>query len=185
MENKKEISFLPFHAINEFMLDEYRLKIIRTTIESLTDLPDHYQSSINKLTKKLVKIHGFRNSVKAPVGIKVKAMARTFEKSPAFVAAILSAWAKINSSLGMQIFELLSNRNWDLLPIDADRSKLPGFLPIWPEGEGFEDIYEAYIQLYPEANIDKDDVSLMVVWLGGRLPYQFSKPEEEVTQHSA
>ncbi len=175
---QKEISFLPFHAINEFMLDEYRLKVIRVTIEALPELPDHVQSTINKMTRKLVKVQGFRNSSKAPLGIKMRSMEKTFKNNPTFVATILSAWAMINSHLSQQIYELLVHRKWDILPIDAERSKLPGFLTSWPEGESFDTLHEAFFHMYPESQSEKDDISLMIVWLGGRLPYQFSMQED-------
>jgi len=177
MEKQKELSFLPFHAINEFMLVEYRLKVIRLTMEKLPELPEIDQSLINKLTKKLVKIQGFRNSVKAPLPIKIRSMAQTFEKNPAFVAVILSAWAKVNSYLGQQVYELLVSRSWEILPLDADRSKLPGFITTWPEQENYDTLHEAYYQRYPESQADKNDISLMIVWLGGRLPYQFAQEE--------
>jgi len=171
MGDQKEVSFLPFHAINEFMLDEYRFRVIRATLEKLHELPVNHQHSINRLTKKLVQVHGFRNSVKAPTGLKIKPSVQAFEKSPAFVAAILEAWAGINSHLGEQIYTLLINRGWDILPLDTDRAKLPGFLTDWPEGENYEVLYQAFYDMYPESQTDKDDISLMIVWLAGRLPW--------------
>src|SRR3989304_4863748 len=171
MENKKEISFLPFHAINEFMLDEYRQKVIRVTLEKLPELPDKIQSAINRLTKKFVNVHGFRNSVKAPIGLKIKPSVQAFEKSPAFVAAILEAWAEINAHLGEQVYDLLVSRGWELVPLNTDRAKLPGFLTIWPERESYEVFHQAFFDRYPESQADKDDISLMIVWLAGRLPW--------------
>ncbi len=184
MENQKEISFLPFHALNEFMLDEFRMKVIRQTFANLHELPEKDQASINKLTRKYVKVQGFRNSVKAPLGVKLKPFAHAFEKSPELVGATISAWAKLNHQLGQQVYELLASRNWELLPLDADRSRLPGFLTVWPGGDNYEVLHKVFFEMYPDSQADKDDISLMIVWVGGRLPYQFTDPETNIDNNS-
>lgn len=170
MNNQKEVSFLPFHAINEFMLDEFRLKVIRGTMDQLQDLPEQVQTAINRLTKKHVKVPGFRNSEKAPRAVRLKPTIQAFEKIQAFTAAILDAWARINLNLGEQVNQLLISRGWELLPLDTDRTRLPGFLTVWPEGETYEVLHQAFYELFPESQADKDDISLMIVWLGARLP---------------
>ena len=173
MDNKKEINFFPFHAINEFMTDEYKEKVIRQVLDSLDELPDYYRSPIDQLIKKTVKVPGFRNSVKAPTAMKLKPTILTFQKNPALVAAMLRAWAELHATLRQQVYEMLISRNWELMPLDADRTRLPGFLTKWPLGEDFEVLYDAFTQLQPENSLEQNDVSLMVVWLVGRLPYEF------------
>jgi len=59
-----------------------------------------------------------------------------------------------------------------VLPIEAERAKLPGFMTRWPKDEDFDILYEAYTGRYPESEANSDDVSLMVVWIGGRLPFE-------------
>lgn len=175
MDSDKELGFLPFHAINEFMLDEYRLKVIQTVLTSLDLLPDKHSRTINNLMRKHVKIAGFRNSLKAPIGLKLKQLGKAFEKSPEIVAAIISAWADINFDLKQKVYEMLENRDWDLLPIEADRTKLPGFLTSWPSEDNFDSLYECFNQMFPHNPSEKNDVSLMVVWICGRLPYKFNE----------
>ena len=70
---------------------------------------------------------GFRNSAKAPVAKRVKPTAEAFTKSPHLVAAILSAWAAANVEFRQRVYDLLTERGWELLPVDADRAQLPGF----------------------------------------------------------
>jgi hypothetical protein len=71
------------------------------------------------------------------------------------------------------VYDLLVARGWELLPPEADRTVLPGFLTKWPKGETFEVLNEVFLKMYPGTQASDDDISLMVVWLSGRLPYQF------------
>jgi hypothetical protein len=176
--DEEEVSFLPFHAINEFMNSEYRLNVIRSTLNSMPTLSGELRAPIDRLTKKIVKVPGFRNSLKAPAPIKARPLAEAFEKSPELVVAILSAWADSHHELRQQVFDLLKSRNWEILPVEADRTKMPGFLTVWPKGEDFEVLSAAFKEMYPEVEASTDDISLMVVWLSDRLPYQVEGEEE-------
>jgi hypothetical protein len=175
--NENKVSFLPFHAINEFMTAEYRLEVVRSALNSLPGLPEKYNSPINKLTGRLVKIPGFRHSLKAPTPLRIKPTADAFEKNPDLAAAILSAWAEAHANLREKVYTLLQSRNWEILPIDAERAMLPGFITIWPHGENFDMLNQAFKEMFPEEAVSTDDVSLMVVWISGRLPYQFTETE--------
>lgn len=188
------IQFLPFTAINEFMRPDFRLTIIRKTLSNFRDLPEKEQEKLNRLIKRNVKIPGFRNSEKAPAAVKVLPTAKAFESNPDLTAAILSAWTELNSNLREQIYQVLkqrdwyffsdeirspldlpelkSEKDWGILPTEADRSVLPGFLMYWPKQQDFEEIYETFSSLYPDAENSIDEVSLMAVWLVNRLPYK-------------
>ena len=183
-QGEKKASFLPFHALNEFMTPEYRLEVIRGVLSAQPGLPDSLRHPIDKLTGKLVKIPGFRNSLKAPTPLRIKPTVEAFEKSPNLVAAILSAWAENHADLREKVFTLLESRKWDILPINADRSKLPGFLTIWPQNENFDVLNQAFREIFPEFEAPNNDVSLMVVWLSGRLPYQFTETQESASTPS-
>jgi hypothetical protein len=171
-EEKSKMEFIPFHAINEFMRADYRMTILRSTLLALPELPSKTQASINKLTKKFVKVPGFRNSAKAPASVKAVSMVKAFEKQPKLVSEIIAAWAEANPELGQQIFELLKSYNWQILPLEADRTRLPGFLTQWPEDEDYEKIYDDFTEAYPDSKYGIDDVSLMAVWLSLRLPVE-------------
>lgn len=170
MNTKTQFQFIPFNAINEFMRNDFRLNIIRTTLISKGELNRKFTAPIDRLTRKHVKVAGFRNSLKAPLTILAVAMVKAFEKQPDLVAAILNAWSESNSELRSQISILLAEKGWDLLPIEVDRSKLPGFLTEWPEEDDYEELYEAYNKSFPENKVSIDETSLMVIWLSGRLP---------------
>ena len=177
------VQFLPFHAINEFMRSDYRLGVVRETLNSLLALPESFRLPIEQMTRMLVQVPGFRNSAKAPVGKRVRPTAEAFEKNPHLVAAILSAWAEIHTDLRDRVYILLVERGWDILPTTADRTQLPGFGTTWPEGESFELLNRIFNEKHPESQVVSDDISLMIVWLSARLPYQFEEmgPDDEVT----
>lgn len=176
--SNKQVQFLPFHAINDFMLDDYREQVVRLVLSSTDQLPQEQQISLEKLTRKRVSIPGFRNSAKAPVNLRLKGTIESFEKSPPLAAAILSAWAELHPVLRQQVYSLLLAQEWEILPIEADRTKLPGFLPYWPFEQDFDSLYQAYQSANPESQVEQNDVSLMVVWLSTRLPYHKSENDE-------
>lgn len=179
MTEEEMTEFLPFHAINEFMRDAYRLEVIRTALGALPQLSPERRAALDAVTRSLVQVPGFRNSAKAPVAKRIRPTADAFTKSPHLVAAILAAWADARVELRQQVFDLLTERGWELLPVDADRAQLPGFFTHWPKDEDFEKINAAFAEKYPEAGASSDDVSLMVVWLAVSLPYHFDDDEEE------
>lgn len=169
--------FLPFHAVNEFMRPDYRLAVVRATLNSLPDLPENFRTPIDQITRMIVQVPGFRNSAKAPLNKRVKPTAEAFEKSPHLVAALLSAWSEAHLELRQEVYDLLVERGWEVLPPAADRTQLPGFIITWPKGESFELLTQIFTDKYPETKANSDDVSLMIVWLSTRLPYQFEKDE--------
>jgi hypothetical protein len=69
-------------------------------------------------------------------------------------------------------------KEWPILPPEIDRTKLPGFYTRWPSGENFEKLYNQFTESYPDVEFSIDKVSLMVVWLTLRLPYQMEETEQ-------
>jgi len=185
MTDEEMTQFLPFHALNEFMRDDYRLEVIRTALSVLPNLPEEQREAVERLTRRLVQTPGFRNSAKAPVAKRVRPTAEAFAKNPQLVAAILAAWAQAHPELRQRVFDLLTERGWELLPVDADRTQLPGFFTQWPKDEDFEKINQAYTVKFPDLPASTDDVSLMVVWLSVSLPYDFDEDEEDQDDEDA
>ena len=168
----EKIEFLPFNAINEFMVPEYRKVVIKEVFTRFNSLPNSRQKTINGEIKKLVKIQGFRDSSQAPIGIKSRESSSAFEKSAKFAGEILAAWVEINPDLAQNVFQMLTDRGWIILPADADRSKLPGFLIKWPAKDSFEILTTEFREKHIDIEYTDDDVSLMIVWLSNRLPYE-------------
>jgi hypothetical protein len=180
MDNKKA-TFLPFHAINQFMVPEYRLSVLQRVFAGFEKLPGPRKSALTGLVKRLVSVPGFRNSGVAPVSLKVKSSVGAFERSAEFASQVIMAWSELNPDLRQQVYDFLLARSWEMLPADADRTRLPGFLTTWPKGEDFDVLDKAFLEAHPDKTSSDDDVRLMVVWLSGRLPYDVDEeaPAEE------
>ena len=177
----KEVQFAQFHTINEFMIDEYRVQVLQDVLGNLDKIP-HNKKAVAGQIKRHVKIPGFRNSNQAPLPLKVKGAVKTYKNNPEFVAHILSGWAELHQDLSRNVYNFLASREWELLPLETDRTKLPGFMITWPEDESFDVLTDAYLDYdKDEQQQNDDDIRLMIVWLSTRLPYQISHAQEENT----
>lgn len=182
-----QISFLPFHAVSQFMRDDYQMQVARAVLEGWNTIPEASRKTISQYTQRSLRVPGFRNATKAPLLARLKPSAEAIGKNAAFAAAMLSAWASLHPDLMQKIYNLLTARGWKLLPIEADRTKIPGFLPRWQASENFDVLIADFRTRHPEDATSDDDICLMSVWLAGRLPYQLveaaledSAPVEEV-----
>lgn len=179
MSEDQQVQFVPFQVINQFMIPEYRLEIIHKVLTHLDVLPAERKNKILGLFKQNVKLAGFRNSSLAPLPIKVKGAVPVFEKRADFSAQILMAWSELDLELRQQVYDLLVERKWELLPVDTDRTRLPGFLTRWPKEETYDVLDAAFAARYPEVKARDYDIRLMVVWLSTRLPFDMVDSEEE------
>lgn len=178
----KQVQFIPFHAINEFMVNDYRLHVIQTVFGDLHRLSGERRSAINNQVKRYVQVPGFRNSLQAPAGIKARAVVSAFERRPEVVAQILQGWSELAPGLRQKVYDFLTAREWKLLPPEADRTKLPGFMVEWPEGQTYDVLDEAFAQAFPDFQCEANDLRLMIVWLANRLPYDMYGEEDEVDE---
>ncbi len=176
---QKQIQFLPFHAINEFMLDDYRQQVINYVFHEFENLSGTSRGKLNSLVKQHMQVPGFRNAAQAPSGLKARYAVKAFEKSPTFTAQVLQCWSELHSDLAQDVLLLLQENGWEVLPVDANRTVIPGFIPSWPEGETYELLDEKFARKYPEKQVDSNDLRLMAVWLSGRLPLNNYVEKEE------
>jgi hypothetical protein len=178
MDNQ-EMQFLPFAAINSFMLDDYRTRVLGKVINSLARQTNRNAGVLKSLIRRYIQVPGFRDASKAPAALIARNAESTFEKASDFAAFTIAVWTDLNPTLAGEVHAVLTERSWpELLPVEADRTQMPGFYTTWPEGETFETVLKAYHEKYPESTTEDYDISLMTVWLGGRLPFD-EEPEEE------
>jgi hypothetical protein len=176
----KRINYFPFHAINEYMLPEFRLNVVGAVLRGLDSLSGPRRAALNNLIKRHVSVPGFRNSVAAPLGVKIRSAISPFEKYPDVAATFLQAWSELHADLRQRVHTMLQSRSFEgVLPLEADRSKLPGFLTTWPKVETYEALDEAFFAANPGfEQTPTDDIRLMVVWLVNRLPYDLFDEDE-------
>lgn len=179
MEKKIEEKYLPFHAVNEFMRDDYRLTILQEVMNDQGSNSAELRQRIGRMVSKGVKIPGFRNSNLAPAGMKVKNSTTLFERSPEFAAAIMEAWSNLHLDLKSKMAELLAARNWTIPPVNEDHSHLTGFRLDWPKEDTFDVLIEALRTESPDLQESDDNISLMAVWIGNRLPYNLYGDQEK------
>lgn len=178
----KQVQFIPFNAINEFMLNDYRLHVIQSVFGSLHRLPAERRSAINNQVKRYVQVPGFRNSLQAPAGIKARAAVSVFERRPDLAAQILQGWSELAPDLRQKVYDFLTARDWQLLPAEADRARLPGFMVEWPDGQTYDVLDEAFAQMFPGFTCEANDLRLMIVWMANRLPYNMYGEDDEVDE---
>lgn len=166
------------------MVNDFRLHVIQTVLGNFDRLTGERRSVINGLVKRFVQVPGFRNSTQAPAGVKARASVSVFERRPEFAAQILQGWSELHADLRQKVYDFLKARDWEVLPVDADRTKLPGFIPSWPEGQDYDVLGKAYSEMYPGENPDENDLRLMIVWLAGRLPYDMYEEGEDDTEET-
>ena len=174
-ENEKQAKILPFHAINQFMTDSFRASVLRTVMVNLSSIPNDAQRIIQRAIRTKVKIPGYRKSTRAPAPIQAKGLEDVFKESARLVAAVLSGWSEINLELGKKVYDFLIEEEWEILPLAADRKKLPGFITTWPDVRDFDAMFEAFNNRYPAIEPPINEVILLMVWISTRLPVD--KPE--------
>src|SRR5512133_717762 len=101
----KKAQFLPFNAINEFMVSDFRQHMIQAVFAGFDRLPGERRSAINGLIKRHVQVPGFRNSTQAPAGIKARSSVSVFERRPEFTAQILQGWSELHPELRQKVYD--------------------------------------------------------------------------------
>jgi hypothetical protein len=177
MMDDARVQFLPFQAINAYMRPDYRIEVVKAVLSDSGTISERKQALLSRYVKQHVVIPGFRHSMQAPLPVKLKPFIAAFEKQPELAAMTVDIWADLHKNLQDKVFGFLKERGWELLPVDADRTKLPGFLTTWPKDEDFDVIYKAFTEKFPGEEHRQDDVILMAVWLSGRLPYESERKE--------
>jgi hypothetical protein len=179
MSNNDSTPYYPYSAINQFMLNEYRAKVLHQVFNQYEQLPGYLKSGIGTSVKRLVQVPGFRNSSMAPAGLKARHSVNSFERNPMFCAQMLQAWSELHPELRGSVYDLLEGRGWEMLPVETDRTLLPGFMVDWPKAETYELLNQAFDEKYPGNTESVDDIRLMIVWLSGRLPVEMGEDDDE------
>ncbi len=163
-------SSLPLISLNVFLLPDFRREILTTVLYQKDDLSPDNTQELRQAIREFVKISGFRNPLAAPQALQVRAMESPFEKESRFVKAILSSWADINSDLQAKVQAVLPELGFepnDQAPLYPDPEN--AFAVGWPEDLSFEKLADL-VKQKTETDASSNEISLMTVWLTGRLP---------------
>ena len=163
-------SLLPMISLNVFLLPDFRREILTTVLNEKDTLSPENKRELTQAIREFVKISGFRNPLAAPQALQVRAMESPFEKESRFVKAILSSWADINSDLQANLQSVIPELGFetnDQAPLYPDPEN--AFALGWPEDLSFEKLADL-VKQKTEIDASSDAISLMTVWLTGRLP---------------
>ncbi len=179
MSEEKKIQYLPFHAVNEFMRDDYRLAVLHEVFAGIDKCQPMQKQLIMRLFSKNVTIQGFRNSSLAPLAMKVKNSPSLFERSAEFSGTVMECWSNLHPELKEAMVDLLAEKGWNPQPVTLDRSLLPGFQTDWPKADTFENLISGIKEAHAGMEESDDNISLMAVWVGNKLPYNLFAEESK------
>jgi len=169
-----EIEYLPYKTINVYMEREYLEQILGDVLDNINNLPKDDQIYFTTQFRKYVKVLGFRNPIRAPKSLQVKAYITAFEDKEEVIPFTLSTWAKLNKDFADLVKEWLKEEGWENLTHDRTFEETGGFIQKWPEELTFDQIEERFTKANPDQKISRNDLILMVLWITGSLPKEQS-----------
>lgn len=165
-----EVEYLSFKTINVFIERGFLEEILTQILTNLRDLSKENQIEFNQHFKKYVTVLGFRNPKHAPLPLQVKAFATAFEEKEEVIPFTLSTWAKIKDDLANAVLKWLQSENWDDLALVRNFDDDQGFKNDWPDDLSLDTVIEDYQKDHADMEVSKDDLTLMILWVSGRLP---------------
>jgi hypothetical protein len=169
-----EIEYLPHKAINIFIERDYLEKVLNSILEDVQKLPKDEQIIFTNLFKKYVTVLGFRNPLRAPLGLQVNAYVSAFEKKDEVIPFTLTTWTRLNLDFAEKVRDWLESEGWEVLTLARTFEESEGFNSDWPEDLSFDQIEEKFKQTNPDVDFTRDDLILMVLWITGYLPKEQS-----------
>lgn len=161
---------LPYKAINVFIEEDYLQKVLETILSRIDEMEKEDRFSFISDFKQHVSVLGFRNPIRAPLSIQVKAYLSAFEAKDEVIPFTLSAWAKLNAVLAQLVENFLDSEGWKELRIERKYNEGEGFSNDWPEKLSFDKLVKNFKKANPDADFSRDDLILMALWISGKLP---------------
>jgi len=161
---------LPFKAINVFIEREYLENILEGILKGKESLSKEDQINFIKFFKTYVNVLGFRNAIRAPLSLQVKAYAAAFEEKNEVVPFTLSTWVKLNHDFAEIVKNWLGDQGMKDLALEREYSETEGFYNDWPTKLGFDKLVKNFEKSNPDVKFDRNDLILMALWISGQLP---------------
>ena len=165
-----EKEYLPFKTINVFLDHAHLQKTLEFILKNINKLPKANQIAFSNAFKEYVNILGFRNPTRAPLQLQVNAYATAFEDKDEVIPFTLSTWAKINDQLAGEVKSWLDSEGWKDLSEEKTFEESKGFLHDWPDNLSVEELTEKFLKAHPKLDVNEEDLTLMILWIFGRLP---------------
>ena len=165
-----DVEYLPYKAVNIFINREYLEQLIETVLKGYNNLSKEKRLAFVKQFRQYVNILGFRNAIRAPLSLQIKAHASAFEAKNEVVPFTLSTWAELNPNLASEVESWLESEGWKGLKKERDFNETEGFLSDWPEKLSFDKLVKKFKKAKPDVKPNRDDLILMVLWISGKLP---------------
>lgn len=165
-----EVENLPFKTINVFIERDFLEALVKQILSNLKMLSKEDQKKFNQLFRKYVTVLGFRNPLHAPQPLQIKAYATAFEDKEEVIPFTLSTWAKVQEDLANKVMDWLKAEKWEDLALYREFDDSLGFKNDWPENLELDTLVAKFQEKYPDIEATKDDLSLMLLWVSGRLP---------------
>jgi hypothetical protein len=161
---------LSFRTINVFLDRDFLESKLEEILQGKNALSKEDQITFNNQFRKYVNVLGFRNPTRAPLQLQVNAYASAFEEKDEVVPFTLSTWTKLNQDFANQVKDWLDSEGWKGLSLERSFEDSDGFLNDWPKKMTVEKLTKKFQKDHPNAEFDKDDLVLMVLWVSGQLP---------------
>jgi len=161
---------LSFKIINVFIDRDYLESKIESIHQNIKQLPKNDQIAFNNQFRKYVKVLGFRNPLRAPITLQVKAHASAFEEKDEVVPFTLSTWTKLNQDFANQVKDWLDSLGWEDLALERSFESASGFINEWPKKLTLDKLVKQFKKDKPDLDFSQDDLILMVFWVSGQLP---------------
>jgi hypothetical protein len=153
---------VPFVSLGGFLREDFLQRLLRQAIEFASTASAPCGAALTRLLGP-IPVPGFRQFLRAPRGLQVRAATSRFQSSDAFVGRVLEAWLEANrplADLGARFLEAQG------IPCQRIQAEEEQFRSRWSLDEVLR-LADLFCAEHPS---DQDDVALLLCCLSGRAP---------------
>lgn len=153
---------VPFVSLGGFLREDFLHRLLRQAIEFAPTASAPCGAALTKLLAP-IPVPGFRQFLRAPRGLQVRAATSRFQSSDAFVGRVLEVWMEANRPLADLGERFLEAQGIPLQRIQAEEEQ---FRDRWSLDEVLR-LADLFCAEHPS---DQDDVALLLCCLSSRAP---------------
>jgi hypothetical protein len=153
---------VPFVSLGGFLREDFLHRMLRQAIEFALTSSAPCGAALTKALAP-IPVPGFRQLLRAPRALQVRAAVSRFQSSDAFVGRVLEAWLEANRPLADLGERFLGAQG---IPCQRIRAEEEQFRDRWSLDEVLR-LADLFCAEHPS---DRDDVALILCCLSGRAP---------------